>query len=76
MKIRLVGAPESLHADGETDMTKLTVAFSLRTRLQREAELHPCIHIRMYVNNTYTTVRANKPESCMRMSVCKQYIYR
>jgi len=37
MKIRPVGA-ELLHADGQTDITKLTVDFgNFRTRLRREA---------------------------------------
>ena len=36
MKIHMVGA-EFFHADGQTDMTKLIVAFrSLRTRLKNK----------------------------------------
>jgi len=38
MKIRSVGA-ELFYADGQTDMTKLTVAFTmLRRRLKRHSE--------------------------------------
>jgi hypothetical protein len=46
MKIRLL-RPELFHADGQTDMTKLLVAFRhLRTRLKMCVCVCVCLHRR------------------------------
>jgi hypothetical protein len=58
MKIRAVGA-ELFHADGQTSMAKLTVAFrSFANALKKEQILHNSLHM-----HTFSTVLRFKTTS-------------